>query len=129
MRSRGLRVRAALTTLVFVVASMLGALHEAATAHVRCAAHGELIDSNGPLQTVVRPAPDAIAPAQSSARGHGDEHCLVASALRASPTVPVSPAIAQPVVTVDDLVTVPSAPAAVSAVGLYRTAPKTSPPA
>jgi hypothetical protein len=128
-RSRGVRACAALTTLVFVAAGLLGALHEAATVHVRCAAHGELIDSAGPVRTAVRPVRDAIAPAQPSARGHGDDHCLLASAARASRTVPGSPAIAAAAVTIDDLVAVPSAPIAAPAAGLYRIAPKTSPPA
>ncbi len=128
-RSRVVRVRAALIALAFLAASALGALHEAATAHVRCAAHGELIDSDGPVQTGVRAARDVIAPVQPSARGHGDEHCLLASALRASRIVPVVPAIAMAAVIVDDLASVPAISVAAPAASLYRIAPKTSPPA
>jgi len=127
-RSRRVRVRAALIALAFLTASLFGALHEAATAHVRCAEHGELIDSDGPVPAVAAPASDAIAPAKPSARGHGDDHCLVAAATRASRIVPVSPALAQVVVTVDDLVLALSAPARATAASLYRLAPKTSPP-
>lgn len=128
-RSRAVRVRAALTTLAFLAASVLGALHEAATVHVRCAAHGELIDSTGPVPSDVPSARDAIAPAQSSARGHGDDHCLIAAAARASRTVPGSPAIAVPAVAAIDRAALPPATPAPASASLYRIAPKTSPPA
>jgi hypothetical protein len=128
-RSRGVRVRAALTTIAFVAASLLGALHEAATVHIRCAAHGELIDSAGPVRADVPSAQDEVAAAQSSARGHGDDHCLLASATRASRTVPRAPAIAAATITALDLGAVPLLSTAAPAASLYRIAPKTSPPA
>jgi hypothetical protein len=134
-RSRRVRVRAALTALAFLTASWLGVVHEATTVHVRCAAHGELVDSDAPVGAVAavgavaRSARDAMAPAVPLARGHGDDHCLLASALRESRAVPLAPALAAAAVTACDLVMI--APPAIPAVAtsLYRIAPKTSPPA
>ena len=123
------RVHAALTALAFVAASLLGVLHEATTAHERCAVHGELVDSDGPLASVAVPvsAHDSLDGAQSSARGHGDEHCLMASALRASRIAPRAPALAVATVTVAAApVAAPSAPRV--PVRVFRIAPKTSPP-
>jgi hypothetical protein len=125
----GRRVHAALAAATFVVASLLGIVHEATTTHVRCAAHGELVDSAAAVGAVAGPARDAIVHGQPRTRGHGDEHCLIASALRSSRIAPRAPALAVTVVTVADVAVVaPGAAAAVTA-GLYRIAPKTSPPA
>jgi hypothetical protein len=124
----GRRVHAALAAAMFVVASLLGIVHEATTTHVRCAAHGELVDSAAPVGAVAGPARDAIDRAAPLSRAHGDEHCLLASALRESRIAPRAPAIAAVAVAVDDVaVVVPSAVPAPA--GLYRIAPKTSPPA
>ena len=124
------RVRAALTAFVFMATSLLGVLHEATTSHVRCAAHGELVDSDAPASaaTVAPAAHDTLDRAQPLSRAHGDEHCLLASALRASRIAPRVPAIAAAVAVVDDVVVVAPRPIAAPA-GLYRIAPKTSPPA
>lgn len=126
----GRRVRAALTAAMFVAASLLGVLHEATTAHVRCAAHGELVDSDAPVgvAAVVPAAHDTVDPAQPSSRAHGDEHCLLASALRASRIAARAPALAAAAATVDDIALIPPRAVPASA-GLYRIAPKTSPPA
>jgi hypothetical protein len=125
-------MQAALTALAFLTASWLGVVHEATTVHVRCAAHGELVDSDAPVGAaivVAQSARDALAPAAPSAHGHGDAHCLLASALRESRTVPLAPALAAAALTARDLIMVapPAVPAV--AIGLYRLAPKTSPPA
>ena len=120
---------AALAAVVLVFSSLLGMLHEATTAHVRCAAHGELVDSDGLTTAAAGPACGTIAGAQPSARGHGDEHCLLASAARAARIAPRSPAVVVALVTVDRLVAAPPGRAPVRAAVLYRIAPKTSPPA
>ena len=129
MRARSARASAALAAIVLVFSSLLGMLHEATTAHVRCAAHGELVDSDGLTAVAAGPACGTIAGAQPSARGHGDEHCLLASAVRASRIAPRSPAVVAAIVTVDLLVTAPPGRTSASAALLYRIAPKTSPPA
>lgn len=126
-RSAGLRVRAALTAAMFIVASLLGVLHEATTAHVRCAAHGELVDSDAPIGAVAGSARDTILHTQPRAHGHGDEHCLLASALRSSRIAPRTPVLVATVVVVDDIV-MATPGAAQAAASLYRIAPKTSPP-
>ncbi|HEY0482809.1 MAG TPA: hypothetical protein VGD37_35050 [Kofleriaceae bacterium] len=123
-------MQAALTAIVFVVAGLLGVVHEATTAHARCAAHGELVDREGPVAAVAAPvsSQDQIETTRPAARGHGDEHCLLASGLRASRIAAGSPAITAAVAIVDHTVILtPAAPRAPA--GLYRIAPKTSPPA
>ncbi|HEX8114747.1 MAG TPA: hypothetical protein VF516_43755, partial [Kofleriaceae bacterium] len=90
---RPARASAALAALVFVLTGVLGMVHEATTAHVRCAAHGELVDSDGLAAAVVGPACGTIASAPVLARGHGDEHCLLASAARASRIAPRPPTL------------------------------------
>ena len=128
LRSAGVRVRAALAAAVLVAASLLGVLHEATTAHVRCAAHGELVDSDAPVGVVAGPARDTIVHTPPTAHSHGDEHCLLASAWRSSRIAPRAAALAAAVVAVGDVAV--AAPGAVPApAGLYLIAPKTSPPA
>jgi hypothetical protein len=95
---------------------------------VRCAAHGELVDSDGLALAVVGPECSTIEDAPALARGHGDEHCLLASALRASRVAPEVPALVAAIATIDSPVTPPAGLAAAPAAGLYRIAPKTSPP-
>ncbi len=123
------RASAALAALVFLLTGVLGMVHEATTAHVRCAAHGELVDSDGLAAAVVGPACGTIASAPVRARGHGDEHCLLASAVRASRIAPRPPILIVAIAAVDALMTPPPERAAARAAGLYRIAPKTSPPA
>jgi predicted permease len=133
MQPRAGRAPAALAALMFVLTGVLGMAHEATTAHVRCAAHGELVDSDGVAAVVVGPASGTIAStiagAPLLARGHGDEHCLLASAVRASRIAPRSPTLIAAIATVDTRATPPLDRAAPHAAGLYRIAPKTSPPA
>ena len=130
IRTRATRASAALAALVFAFASLLGVVHEATTAHVRCAAHGELVDSDGVVRaTASGPASATLASALPSARGHGDEHCLLASALRESRIAPRSPAIAVAIVRLADLAMTPPGQGPARAATVYRIAPKTSPPA
>jgi len=129
MRDRRVRVRAALTSLAFLVASLLGMLHEATTVHVRCAAHGELIDSGAVTGPVSPPVRDVLSRSQSQSSVRGDDHCLLASAVRESRAVPASPALVAASITVDAVAMAPSARVQTAAASLYRIAPKTSPPA
>lgn len=122
------RASAAVAALVFVLTSVFGMVHEATTAHTRCAAHGELVDVDGIAGAVVGPACRTIGSAPALARGHGDEHCLLASAVRASRVAPRPPTLIAARAPIDSHVTSPPELAAVRAAGLYRIAPKTSPP-
>jgi predicted phage tail protein len=125
------RVSAAVAALAFVFASLLGMVHDATTSHVRCAEHGELVDSDRLPATsaLAGPARDTIASAQRSARGLGDVHCLLASALRQSRIAPRLPTLAAAIVQIAELATAPPPAAHATSTGLYRIAPKTSPPA
>jgi len=130
IRTRATRASAALAAFVVAFASLLGVVHEATTAHVRCAAHGELVDSDGAARaTASGPVSATLASALPSARGHGDEHCLLASALRESRIAPRSPAIAVAIVRLADLAMTPPGQGPARAATVYRIAPKTSPPA
>jgi hypothetical protein len=133
MQPRPGRASAALAALLFVLTGMLGVVHEATTSHVRCATHGELVDSGAPAAAVVVPARGTIASTITSApllaRGHGDEHCLLASAVRASRIAPRPPTLIAAIASVDARAIPPPERAAPRAAGLYRIAPKTSPPA
>jgi hypothetical protein len=127
-----IRVQAAVTALVFVLSSLIGLVHEATTRHVVCAEHGELM--HGALETAERAA--AGAPAQLGATrdpaipgAHGHEHCSLTSTIHNVRVEPRPPALvpAPPVISdVGD-----AAPRAQRHRGdlVYRTAPKTSPPA
>jgi hypothetical protein len=141
------RWQAALTALAFVLSSLFGLLHEATTKHVRCAQHGEMIDSNATIAQAARheiPATPATPTRSANAEDrdltprvrdlpgvamHGHEHCLLISAMRESRVMPRSPAIMPAPVAISRLLA--STPRVVIARGddLYRTAPKTSPPA
>jgi hypothetical protein len=127
------RVPAALAAVLLVLANLLGALHDASTAHVRCAAHGELVDSDGPLAIAASAATPAdhaaLTAAPGSARGHGDVHCLLAAALHASRIAPRPPVLAAAAVTAVESAVPPPGLGAAPGVHLLRIAPKTSPPA
>lgn len=129
-RAAGARAAAALAAFALAFASLLGAAHEATTAHVRCAAHGELVDSAGPAGAAAAgPSSATLARPEPTERGHGDEHCLLASALRQSRIAPRAPAIAAAITGVAELLTPGPAPVATRAAPVFRFAPKTSPPA
>lgn len=133
-RTRAARVAAGLTAALFVLASWLGALHEATTSHVRCATHGELVDSDGPLvPSAVADAGEAqaaMADALPSARAHGDDHCLLAAAARTSRIAPRAAmlAVAPAALAAGAPAAAPCVAPALTVLG-YRIAPKTSPPA
>jgi hypothetical protein len=128
------RVHAALTLLAFLVSSLAGMVHEATTRHVQCAEHGEQVHSDAAPAAAVAPALARATDARSKLRDqpaaaiHGHDHCLMASATRASRIAPSLPALGAAVLAHAQLAA--AAPQVVRAPGgsLYRTAPKTSPP-
>ena len=128
LRAYASRVQAALTALAFVLASLFGILHEAKTTHVRCAEHGELIDRDATV------ANSAGAGHQTTLRGavagtlQRHEHCSLTSATRDSRLVPHPPAIASVQVAISGVAALLPRVVAARGSGLYRTAPKTSPP-
>jgi len=126
--TRSMRARAALTALAFALASLLGVIHEATTRHVVCAAHGELIHADAPAK-VAKATPQDVVTARAPTTTHGDDHCALAQALRQSRVAPRVPVLAAVVASVDDVVALAPRPAASVTSALYRTAPKTSPPA
>jgi hypothetical protein len=122
------RVRVALIALAFVLSSLAGVVHQSTTRHVQCAEHGDQIHS-GAAATEAAPARDASVGDQRTTAIHGHEHCLIASVLRASRIAPSTPAIADaPVATGDQALAAPRV-ASAHRDHVYRTAPKTSPPA
>lgn len=133
----GERVLAGLVAMMVVLGGVLDLHHQATTRHVLCAAHGALVHGSttaldlagtgDEIGLALRASGDEIhqRPGSSSLREH--EHCTFPSAAASSTVEP--PRLA-PVATDD-------APAAVVAIadvvvtvgrGVYRSAPKTSPP-
>jgi hypothetical protein len=113
--------------LVLLLAGFVSGSHQAAVAHVRCA-HGEL--THAPVETSAS-ATTTIAHAQqpgsAPSREHGHEHCVLATAMHA---VDQAQHVARATITVDARVVATFiVSAVVSRDPVYRTAPKTSPPA
>jgi len=130
------RVHAALTVLAFLLSSLAGVVHEATTRHVACAEHGEQIDSDvsAPVTDAASVVTDAtrtdrVVRGQPATTLHGHEHCLMVSATRASRIAPCTPALAATIVASTELPGATAAYAVVRHDSVYRTAPKTSPPA
>ena len=129
-----IRVQAALTALAFVLSSLIGLVHEATTKHVRCAEHGELMHGDPTVAsraTNAAPAPARITAARDAALPgvHGHEHCSLTSTTRGAQVALKPPAIVPAPLAVSNVPE--AAPRVVASRGdsLYRTAPKTSPPA
>lgn len=129
------RVHAALTALAFVLSSVIGMVHEATTKHVRCAEHGELVHAAATTPAGATPATrrapdrDSVARDFSAAVLHGHEHCSLTSTTRESRVELRSPAVATDRVAISDVAQAAPRVVAVPDGDLYRTAPKTSPPA
>jgi len=124
------RVMAAVTMLAFVFAGVIGRDHEATTAHVRCE-HGELVHGDhAATAQLVAAADDSVVrapPASSSSNEH--EHCLLAYASRAVTAEPRVISQAPITLTAADVTAAIRHAIDLHRDGLYRTAPKTSPPA
>lgn len=146
------RVVAALSLFAFVMGNLGALVHEATTTHVRCPEHGELVHGGAPadetdaeqasaslsarLQALVSASQGPAEPADPRAGGalprstsHEHDHCYICCASRER-LAGVS--VARP----DPDAPVPAHAALALATGnqpagrtLYRTAPKTSPPA
>jgi hypothetical protein len=126
------RVHAALLAIAFVLSSLAGLAHEATTRHVQCAEHGEQIHSDALAVVASSLETRDAAPAvqrQPATAIHGHEHCLMASATRTSRIAPSSPSIGATLVASAASPAIVSHADVVRDVRLYRTAPKTSPPA
>jgi hypothetical protein len=143
-------VHAALTALVFVLSGVIGMVHESTTRHVRCEEHGELVDanvaSNANAPSAASTANATSAPARAATQAateaaesivrdaapaamHGHEHCSLTGAMRdARAELRATATVAAPIAIADIAMTSPRA-TAVRRDALYRTAPKTSPPA
>lgn len=119
---------AALTALAFALSTLIGLVHEATTRHVQCAEHGEQIHSDAAPLALRTTASRVQRPAGTAAHGH--DHCLIAAATRASRVAPSAPVIAAPA-PAHAAVLAAAAPdqALAPPRHVYRTAPKTSPPA
>jgi hypothetical protein len=124
--------RAALTSLTliaFIVSAVVGMVHDATSLHVQCAEHGELIHREAAAAPQLDSSPDALlgaVPVRSVAPAH--EHCALASAMRGAHEA------ARPCLSIVQRLETPQ-PAAppvergATTALLFRTAPKTSPPA
>lgn len=124
-----MRVQAALAVLAFVLAGLFGILHEAATTHIRCATHGELIHRDATVASTEARTPTPALDDLTAEAVPSDEHCSLTSVTRASRLLPRPPAVVSaPVLASDLAISVPRVVVARGG-GLYRTAPKTSPPA
>jgi hypothetical protein len=127
-----IRVQAALTALAFVLSSLIGLVHEANTKHVRCAEHGEMMhgDQAATTRAAMRPpAPGSVVHDTTVATIHRHEHCALTSTTRDSRVELRPPAIVPAPLAISDVADAPARVAAAHRGALYRTAPKTSPPA
>jgi len=130
-----------LLVALFLVGQLGGFVHQATVVHARCIEHGDLVHAGGAgqaKQDVARePWVDERArdgtPAEvrrsHGASGHGHDHCLIAFASRerVSPLDSIALVASAPPLTDTSSVSLAAEFAPVTA--LYRTAPKTSPPA
>ncbi|HLU65259.1 MAG TPA: hypothetical protein VKZ63_03250 [Kofleriaceae bacterium] len=142
LSSRALRARAAALVCAFLLGHLGGFIHQATASHARCAEHGELVhgeagEADGEARVargveawIAALARDAV---QDDLRGlpadsdHEHDHCWVRCAERARSGAAHGSGVAAPAATGCALAL---AGLAIQGAGaLYRTAPKTSPPA
>jgi len=122
-------VQAALTALAFVLASLFGVVHEATTIHVRCAEHGELIHRDATVANAASVDQGAVVRDLRAETKPSHEHCSLTSSTRDSRLVPRPPAIVLAPVAISRAALIGARTTTARGGGLYRTAPKTSPPA
>lgn len=118
--------------LAFVVAGLLGMAHESTTRHVRCAEHGELVDAHGgeageARAIAVQDLPGVHELPGAPAEDH-HEHCTLTCVSRAASVHVKQFALAGVALATRDIVA-PVLEIVDRPIGIYRTAPKTSPPA
>ncbi|MBL8627050.1 MAG: hypothetical protein JNK64_37520 [Myxococcales bacterium] len=121
--------RWAVVALACVLGQLLGVLHMGLIQHRRCAAHGELVEGGADELAAMVDAAPAVGQAAfvgHAQRGeHDHEHCQAPSQ-RATPRVAAfaaAPRVALPLAAAP-----PVARAALAIQGLFRLAPKASPP-
>jgi len=115
-----------------VLTSLLSLAHEATTRHVQCAEHGEQIHSDALPAWAPASHDDAALAAlrtQPAAAIHGHEHCVMASATRDSRLAPCPPSATPATVASAQVAALAPRDASGRTAPVYRTAPKTSPPA
>jgi hypothetical protein len=129
--TRRSRALAALVGVAFVLSSLIGLVHEATTSHIRCAEHGELIHGEpGAVSTSVAMSHATLERGLGTdghARGH--EHCQLTFSTHESRCAPRPPVVVAAPAVVGELAAAPLRTLVVRPASLYRTAPKTSPPA
>ena len=127
-----IRVQAALTALIFVVSSLIGLVHEATTKHVRCAEHGELMHGD-PAQaaraTTTAPQRDSVVRDVAATVPHRHEHCSLTSTTRDSRVELRGPVVAPAPLAISEVADGTHRIVTLRSDSVYRTAPKTSPPA
>ena len=117
-----------LIAMVFGLVVSVNLVHEATTTHIRCAEHGELshVVSDDATEAAVAPGADSIVHSRPALELE-HEHCVLGCGAwggdgQSPPALGVGLAEHRLTIAVPRL-------AAVHRGGLYRTAPKTSPPA
>lgn len=126
---RAARAHAALLALAFALASLLGMAHEATTRHATCAEHGELVHAPARVARSERTTAASALRGAAPAALHGHDHCSINATTRASSHDLRRPAIARGPLAARDIARAPRTDALAPSLALYRTAPKTSPPA
>lgn len=139
--SRGRSSAGAVLLIVTLAIGQLGAFLHASSAHERCAEHGELVHGDGDDQAEGAARGLAVWLAEQSRTGGGDEvrglpeaaghehdHCLATCASRERVTAPDAPGALAARAAARDASAVAHVERA-AARAIYRTAPKTSPPA
>ncbi len=125
--SRRQRLLAAGVAFALLLAGFISGSHQAAVMHVRCA-HGELTHGD-PVAALDAATSTSIAslPGTALPGSHVHEHCLLAGAVHA---IAQPRAVAATATAVDaPVVATVALPAIAPRACIYRTAPKTSPPA
>jgi hypothetical protein len=120
--------------MAFMLSTLFGIIHEATTAHVRCAEHGELI--HGEPGSVAATSTWTVGTHATLDRGalgtgesRGHEHCQLTASTHESRWAPQPPALVTAPAIASDLVASPQRVLPARSESLYLTAPKTSPPA
>jgi hypothetical protein len=114
--------------VAFVLSSLIGVIHEARTAHVRCAEHGELIHvREGALTAPSHATLERGTGTSGQTLGH--EHCQLTFSTHESRCAPRPPVVVVAPAIVGELIAPVLRTIDARGTSLYRTAPKTSPPA
>jgi hypothetical protein len=136
LATRRSRALAALLGVAFLLSSLIGLVHEATTSHIRCAEHGELIHGEPGAVASAAAASAAVTSHATLERGtgtggqaSGHEHCQLTYSTHESRCAPRPPVVIAAPAIVGELAAVAQRTETARSTSLYRTAPKTSPPA